>query len=151
MYSCYFVPYLLCCTYYLLYIEYPHCTHSLLTILLVRVVLTILSTLCLFCFHRTCSAVLTGTRSDDCLVFIFISLCMSLLSLCLPMHLLYFHCAFSSVLTGTRSDDWEYPGWGSVYEKIIDSKKLPPMSHRHQLVRRYLFILLKTHTFFRSF
>ena len=38
------------------------------------------------------------------------------------------------IFQGTKCDEWEYPGWGSVYEKTIDSNKLPPMAHRHQLV-----------------
>jgi hypothetical protein len=39
---------------------------------------------------------------------------------------------------GTKLDEWEYPGWGSVYEKEIDYDKLPTMPHRHQLVRTVL-------------
>ena len=41
-------------------------------------------------------------------------------------------CVFMNA--GTRLDEWEYPGWGSVYTKEINSDSLPSMPHRHQLV-----------------
>lgn len=33
----------------------------------------------------------------------------------------------------TTDEAWEYPGWGSVYEKVMDQSKLPPPIHKHQL------------------
>ena len=30
-------------------------------------------------------------------------------------------------------EDWEYPGWGSIYEKVINKKELPKPIHKHQL------------------
>lgn len=30
-------------------------------------------------------------------------------------------------------DEWDYPGWGSVYEKIVTESELPPPVHKHRL------------------